>query len=472
MPEPHADVPLRAGDHEARAKDRAAFGFLYAICAVEGADVMLLPSSFRALERDLGLQPSHLATLALCQALAASIFAPVWGSLIDHGYQRKWMLVGGATSWGILTVLLAFITQFYSMIALRTLNGIALAAMMPVSQSIIIDLTESHERGHYFGNVQFSIQMGTICGVVFATSLSNQTIWGFQGWRVAFVSVALMCFLLAAIIACCMAEPRRVSLDEGRMGFMKEFRKLQAYWRIDTFKVIVLQGVFGTIPWGALGFAVLYFQYVGVSDFGSAMLVGFFTLGCGFGGLLGGFVADTMESWSRWHGRAITAQISVSSGIPLVFVIFYVMPRDPSYYPGFAVLMFTFGLMAAWCSCVNRPILADIVPSGGRASIIAWLVALEGSTSALFGAPVVALLSENVFGYHPSRLAIAEMPVHQQHINAVALSRSIVICATVPWIVCLTCYSFLHFTYKADVASIAEGNAKGKKGVSETTPLL
>lgn len=477
MPDPQADpaglAPLGPGhvEHERPRANRTTFGFLYAICAVEGADVMLLPATFRALEADLGLRPSHLATLALCQALTASVFAPIWGSLVDHGWSRKWMLVGGAVSWGILTTLLAFITEFYAMIVLRTLNGVALASMMPVSQSIIIDLSQSHERGHFFGNVQFSFQMGTISGVVFATSLSNQTIWGFQGWRVAFVTVAMMCFLLAAIIACCMVEPGRVSIDEGRMGFMKELRKLRAYWRIPTFKVIVMQGVFGTIPWGALGFAILYFQYVGISDFHAAVLVGLFTLGCGFGGLLGGFIADSMTRWSRFHGRPMTAQISVSSGIPLVVVIYYCMPRNPSHYYWFCVLMFTFGLMAAWCACVNRPILADIVPASGRASIVAWLVALEGSTSALFGAPLVALLSENAFGYKPSRLSVAEMSPEQRQMNASALSRSIVIMCVVPWAICLACYTFLHFTYKADLASIEDDHEKGKKGKSETTPL-
>jgi len=47
---------------------------------------------------------------------------------------------------------------------------------------------------------------------------------------------------------------------------------LTSYFRIDTFKVIVVQGVFGAIPWSALGFATMYFQYAGVSDFGASMI--------------------------------------------------------------------------------------------------------------------------------------------------------------------------------------------------------
>lgn len=477
MPDPRADpgglVPLgQSLQHDGPGRKKTAFGFLYAICAVEGADIALLPSTFRALEADLGLTPSHLATLALCQALAGSLFAPLWGSLVDHGWQRKWMLVSGAVSWGVLTTLLAFITEFYAMVVLRTLNGIALASMMPISQSLIIDLTKAGERGQYFGNVQFSFQMGTIFGILFATSLSNQTIWGFQGWRVAFVTIAIMCLVLAAIIACCMVETTRDSIDEEGLSLMKELRKLRAYWRINTFKVIVLQGLFGSIPWGALGFAILYFQYVGMSDFEAALLVGMSTVGGAFGGLLGGFMADTLHGWSRFHGRPLAAQISVASGIPLVVVIYYAMPQNPSLFYWFAILMFSFGLMAAWCQCVNRPILAEIVPASGRGSIVAWLVAIDGSAAALFGAPLVALLAENVFGYQPSRLGVAEMSHAQRHANAAALSRSIIIMCVVPWAICFAFYAVLHFTYKTDLASMGEDSERGKKDKSETTALL
>jgi len=477
MPDPQPDpacvAPLgQSSQQDGPGRNKATFGFLYAICAVEGADVALLPSTFRALEADLGLTPSHLATLALCQALAGSLFAPLWGSLVDHGWQRKWMLVSGAVSWGVLTTLLAFITEFSAMAVLRTLNGIALASMMPISQSLIIDLTQAGERGHYFGNVQFSFQTGMISGILFATSLSNQTIWGFQGWRVAFVTIATMCLLLAAIIACCMSEPTRASIDEGGLSFMKELRKLQVYWRIKTFKVIVLQGLFGSIPWGALGFAVLYFQYVGMSDFQAALLVGLSTVGGAFGGLLGGFMADTLHRWNQFHGKPLTAQISVASGIPLVVVIYYAMAPDPSLFYWFVVLMFTFGLMAQWCPCVNRPILADIVPASGRGSIVAWLVAIDGSASALFGAPLVALLSEDVFGYRPSSLGVAEMSQAQRHANATALSRSIMTMCVIPWAICFAFYAVLHFTYKADLASMGDDSEKGMRGTSETTPLL
>ena len=37
------------------------------------------------------------------------------------------------------------------------------------------------------------------------------------------------------------------------------------YWRIDTFKIIVLEGLFASIPWSALSFTTMYFQYMGIS---------------------------------------------------------------------------------------------------------------------------------------------------------------------------------------------------------------
>jgi len=463
-------VPQEKGSIERPHADKVVLFFLYAVCLVEGADLALLPSSFRALEVSLGLTPSRLAALGLAQAFTGAIAAPIWGSFADIGWSRKMLLVAGASAWGLLTLLLSFVSEFFTMLALRALNGVALAALMPISQSVIADISVASERGMLFGWASFSLNVGVVFGTVFATSLSNMRILGFAGWRVAFASVAAVSFVLAISMAIFMPDSQRTS-SKGEIDVLRELNKIRTYWRIDTFKVILIQGAFGSIPWSALAFSTMYFQYVGLTDFGASTLSATFTIACAFGGLMGGFIGDRLARWSRYHGRPLTAQVSVFSGIPLVVLIYAVVPREADYFLLYLGLLFLLGLLASWCAAgVNRPILCEVVHGAGRASIIAWLVAIDGSIAAVMGGPLVALLSEHVFGYSSTRQQVSDMSEENRESNAKALSLAMICCSVVPWFLCLVCYSLLHWTYKADM--LANDRSAGDTENKEPTQLL
>lgn len=440
-------------------------GFLYAVCAIEGADAQLLPASFRALEVHLGLTPSRLAFLALGQALAQFTFAPIWGNLADSGYSRKRLLAGGAFSWGVLTLLLSLVSSYPAMLGLRILNGMALGSLGPISQSLIIDYSAATERGTYFGGVQFASNIGNIVCSVSTSTISMWLIFGqVQGWRFAFACVANLSILLAFAIFLYMPEPPRHQ-SATAPSIAGELSKVIRYLRIPTFRVLVAQGMFGSIPWSALSFMIFYFQYIGVSDFHAAFLYGLIMLGGAFGGILGGIVGDRLAIWSPTHGRAITAQISVASGIPLVAAVLTGNPAAPAEFYPYCVLMFAFGLMSAWCSSgVNRPILAEIVDESDRASVFGWLMTIDGSFAALLGAPMVGILAEQLFGYHPSNHLISAMPPAQRMQNAQALGHALLWCCSVPWLICLACYGFLHVTYSQDV----QKNDKGENEPAHT----
>ncbi|CAE8732589.1 unnamed protein product [Polarella glacialis] len=124
------------------------------------------------------------------------------------------------------------------------------------------------------------------------------------------------------------------------------------------------------------------------------------------------------------------------------------------------------GLVASWCgSGVNRPILAEIVEPAGRASIIAWLAALEGSSAALLGAPVVGFLSESVFGYEKDPTAklpglaanVSETSASlleaatRSSTNRRALGMAMLWGTAPGWLLCASLYTILHWYYWQDV---------------------
>lgn len=447
------------------------FAVLYAVCLIEGADIQLLPASFRSLEVSIGLTPSHLALLGMCQSITQWMCSPVWGSLVDSGWSRRRLLAGGACTWGILTILLGLTTHFPTMMLLRLMNGAALGTLSPISQSLIIDLTTKSTRGYYFGWVQMCANVGNIAAGIATATISNMIFWGrVEGWRVAFIAVGMISWWIALSVWLLMPEPHRPTSAPAPSA-STELKKLRKYLEIPTFQVIVAQGIFGTIPWSSLNFLIFYFQYVGISDFSASTLGAASLAGGALGGIFGGLVADQLSRWSPYHGRPFAAQISVASGIPTLAMILVGLPRDPAYYSYYLCLVFIFGLMASWCAAgVNRPILAEIVEEGDRASVFSWMVSIDGAFGAMLGAPMVGLLAERIFGYSPSRAPVADMAPAAKAANCDALAKALLMCSAVPWMLCFICYGILHWTYSRDVVH-TDDDARDT-AIRETTSLL
>lgn len=423
---------------------------LYMICLVEGADIQLLPSCFRALEADIGLSLKQLSMLGLCQALAMSIATPCVGILIDSGTSAKQTLFCGTAAWAIITFFLACVNDVPHMMVLRTLNGLALATLAPVSQVIIAGCTRPEERGSYFGRCGMWMMLGSLVSSIFAASISNKTIFGFNGWRVAFSGVAMLSLLLALMLAKLMEEKPQQQTKAVR--FNHELETFFRFLRIRSFAVIAIQGMFGTIPMSAMTFCTMFFQYTGMRDTDAAVLYSLMLMAVAVGRLIGGHVGDSLTSWSRYHGRPLAAQISVFSGIPSIILLFCVVPAQPSSFPFYAFGVIIFGLTSSWCySGVNRPILTEIVPKHNHARVISWLAALEGTSSACFGAPVCGILAMKIFHYMPMFVKTAEIPQSVRQNNAQALASAIACMCVVPWCICFAFYGMLHLVYKRDV---------------------
>merc|ERR1719456_1199345 len=108
-------------------------------------------------------------------------------------------------------------------------------------------------------------------------------IWGIEGWRVAFGGVALASIFIAAGVHFTLVEEPRPWKPE-RMGLFQELRKFLGYLRIRSFVVVVIQGMFGMIPWAAMAFATMFFQYLGFSDATASMVYGISIVGTALGG--------------------------------------------------------------------------------------------------------------------------------------------------------------------------------------------
>lgn len=425
---------------------------LCAVATLDGADFQLLPASFRALEADLGIPIARLAMLSMAQGVAYSVAAPFWGNLADNGISRRLLILCGMLAWGVFTIILSGISHFGGMLTLRILNGCALGLITPIAQSLVADVSPRAERGKNFGIIEFGNRtIGQVVGIVFVTSLSNRQVWGMAGWRVAYFCVGAVSLLLTPIIFYFLTEvPRAYKPD--KISLLHEFKSFWGYLSIRSFQAILVQGLFGTIPWSAMSFGTMYLQYAGLEDSMAAAAFSMYALAGGFGCILGGKIGDFLSVRFPDYGRPMTAMISVMLGIPIVVALFHVLPPSASMTPWYFILLLALGLLSSWCATgCNKPVFLDIVPAEKQASVMSWEKCLESTSGQLIGPPIVSLLAVSVFGYRTSTQQVSQMDSVTRLMNARALGQALVYMTIFPWVLCFFAYTRLLFTYSGDI---------------------
>mmetsp|Transcript_26017 Transcript_26017/g.56783 ORF Transcript_26017/g.56783 Transcript_26017/m.56783 type:complete len:560 (+) Transcript_26017:38-1717(+) len=441
---------------EAKVPTRLMLFLLCAVSALEGADTALLPAAMLALQKDVGLKFTDLAYLNVAEAVCVNLAAPLWGILADRGaVSRRKILIIGSLGQGAVTVMLSVITALGPMVFLRALNGIMLSALRPISNGIIADSTSSSQQGKIFGRVQASLLLGMFVTTLTAVPMANKEIWNIQGWRVAFVLIGSLSVVVSGLVGCFFVEPPRPQGAEGagpaKKGFgvvLEEILMLLRFLRIPSFGVMIMQGIFGTIPWSVMGNMTLFFQLSGQSDTSAAVLSAEGTVAGVFGNLLGGMVADALSRRFGLHGRPLNAQITVAIGIPIIYLIFMGIPPGEGSFAGYFLLIAGFGILGSWAqSGTNFPVLASIVPANSRSKVMAWECALENSIANALGPPVVAFLATKCFGYKFGE----EEKSGKSIASAEALGQAMTAVICFPWLICFCAYSLLHWSYPRDI---------------------
>lgn len=103
--------------------------------------------------------------------------AAAWGVLSDR-HPRKPALWGACVVWGVAAAVVALSSEFAALIVCLGLGGVALACLMPVSQSMMSDLIPAHQRGVAFGRFQFAGNVGSLLGGALSTTTSELMIFG------------------------------------------------------------------------------------------------------------------------------------------------------------------------------------------------------------------------------------------------------------------------------------------------------
>lgn len=430
---------------------------------MEKADEALLPGVYREVGLALHTSPTGLGSLTLLRSLAQAACFPVAAYLAVH-HNRAHVIALGAFLWAAATFLVGMSTTFLQIAVSRALNGIGLALVVPAIQSLVADSTDEGNRGLAFGWLQLTGNIGSILGGLFSVLLAATTVMGIPGWRVSFHLVAAISVVVGVLVRVFATDPR---FSNGSMPILekRELKGISPLWsdlkalileakgvmRIQTFQIIVAQGVVGSFPWSALSFVPLWLELIGFSHEQTAFLTGLFVIAASFGGLFGGYMGDTLARYLPNAGRIILSQISSGLGIPLAAVLLLVLPDDPSTALVHGLMFFIIGFSISWNGpATNNPIFAEIVPERQRTTLYALDRSFE-SVLASFAPPVVGILAQHVYGYKPIPEGSSKADeIETDRGNAASLAKALYTSIGIPLTLCCLIYTFLYCTYPRD----------------------
>lgn len=454
---------------------------LCALAMLEGADNQLLGASLKTTGQELKFTLDSLAVMSLAQGVAANAACPFWGVMADRGIMRqKDLMMIAALGQGAITILLALATQYGNyMIFLRAMNGLFLAGLRPLANGVVAKTTSGNLQGKIFARILIFMNLGgSICSfVVTPMAAIPFEFMGleFNGWRPAWIMVGLLSLAVSALTAAFMEEApaKRTRPEQSMVAAVKD--EMGLFWSfltIPTFGIMVIQGIFGSLPWTVLWMATRYYQIGGsMSDPTVGLLVGLSPVSAMVGTLLGGWISDTAQMKFGAHGRPLIAQVSIITAVPFLFLTFYGIPPEYGGFWIYLALFSMFGLLGQWplAGC-NWPVLSQIVPEDIRSRVLAVEGALENTLANMAG-PFALATAGRMLGFDLQEIdpSGTDLPA------ARLLGTALMICTCTPYLLTFVFYSCLHFTFPRDLRKMVEkqGNPPAEsKGALSSSHLL
>lgn len=208
--------------------------------------------------------------------LTRFFLAPAYGDLSDVSGRKPLILVGMS----IYTLLLfgfGLAFDFFSLLALRALQGIASAAVWPVGEALIVDTstkgTTGRNLGYYIMSMQAGMAAGPFIGFIFYAGLNG--IVGLPpilSYRFTFICQGVMGILATVIVAFLVKDPGQIESDSSSMlsSFIIALNQM-ARKTIQSPKYIVTTFSSSTAPYRDRSLYTIYLVAV-INGFGNAMI--------------------------------------------------------------------------------------------------------------------------------------------------------------------------------------------------------
>ncbi|HME51664.1 MAG TPA: MFS transporter [Candidatus Lokiarchaeia archaeon] len=437
---------------------------------MNGSDTQIFPVLTNPIQQTTGIPLITLGWIVSVRSFLQTTCTPIWGYWSDH-HSRVKILSFGCFVWGICTILVGASVSIIDMFVFRIITGFGLAAIVPTVSSMIGDYFAPRERGKAYGIIGLTAGLGSFFGAIFGIVITGNDITTYIYWRFCFYVLGILSIVIGLVNLLVAKEPARGLMDTGEMisgapaGYQMRVKDFKTILKNRTFMLIVAQGILGSIPWTGIPFLLPWLQDIGF-DFYSAGAA-FFCIGIAgaVGAVLGGWVGDKCAKWSPNRGRIMAAQLSIGSGLPIITIIFFVIPMNTGSLILYAVFFSLLMMFATWGSySTNNPIFSELFEPEIRASVFSVDSMFEGGLAA-FG-PLIVTYVATGFGYlnpQPDQILTAA----QMLANAAPLAMGLWVSCFFPWLFGLIIFTLVYFTYPKDMERIRKKLAERAKNQAE-----
>lgn len=192
--------------------DKKIFGTLFfsIFAAVTGVGIVvpLLP----VYAHDLGASGLYIGLIFGAFSLSRTFFLPYFGRMSDKK-GRKPFIVIGLFAYAFISIAFVFSRNVETLIAIRFIQGIASAMIMPVTQAYIGDTTIEGSEGLAMGLFNMSVFWGLSIGPLIGGVINDRF-----GLHMAFISMGFLAFA-GFFLSLCLLPPTR---SEHVVGHGKE----------------------------------------------------------------------------------------------------------------------------------------------------------------------------------------------------------------------------------------------------------
>ncbi|WP_404710324.1 MFS transporter [Sphingomonas sp. MMS24-J13] len=335
---------------------------------------------------DLGLTNTQLGMLAGALSGTVAIGATLFGRLADSTGSRKTILLVATLCFSLVAGLPGLISGFGGLLLARMVLGFAEGPVVPLSQSLMSDVSDPARRGLNMGILQMAgaFLIGGTAGPVIATMVADA-----YGWRAAF-SLSVIPGLIVVLALWLFVRPDPAAgvsrpEDHTQSSAVGSFVRL---WKVRNVRLsILISGVFAAWAMIQNVFLPVYLTQVrGIAPATMGWIVG----AGGVAGLVGGMGVPAL---SDLVGRR---PVLIACGFLGIFApaAILMLPNDP--------VLLGMAVMLGWMVVGISPLSIGVIPAeSAPAGLIASAIGLTTAAGELFGgviAPSVAGRLADSFG--------------------------------------------------------------------------
>jgi predicted MFS family arabinose efflux permease len=235
---------------------------MIAVVGLLNADQNLINSTLGAIEQEFRVTDADIGLMSGLFTILGAVVSLLVGYLSDK-WNRKMLFVYSVLLSEIPCLLTAFSSNYGQFFFFRILTGFGVGASFPVIFSFIGDLYGEKERAGAVAWMTTVMGIGQIAGQLVSGYVGPAT-----GWRMPFIIVSVPTLLFLLLFFLLVKEPRRGAAEEGVNSLVAQgllyprsikIRDYLQLFKVRTNLYLFIQGILGTVPWGAIPLFIVKF---------------------------------------------------------------------------------------------------------------------------------------------------------------------------------------------------------------------